>query len=237
MTHFALNFTNSTLHALQDLSYSLCIAFECGPYIGAMSHSSREHSTRSSSVKYDQAVQKLLAVICYWLLQKLASLQDVLLSFSIFRKAAAYSLAPRCRHTVLQAVQRPMELSSSFEQLEYYISEDSQELLMHAAVHGLVAAPLQQQQHHHHQHHTSLKLPSLGRILLQTPTKNSALYQESVAAALAKRLNAHFLVLDDVLLTSVSKAAFGSSIDKPEHQEDLGKLLHFILSIWFSGVY
>lgn len=195
-----------------------------------MGHSSREHSTQSSSAKYDQAVQRLLAVICYWLLQKLASLQDVLLSFSVFRKAAAYSLAPRCRHTVLQAVQSPVNLNSSFDELEYYISEDAQELLMHAALHGLVAAPMQQQQES-----ASLKLPNLGRILLQTPTKNSALYQESVAAALAKRLNAQFLVLDDVLLTSVSKAAFGSSIDKPEHQEDLGKLLHFILSIWFSG--
>lgn len=195
----------------------------------------RDRGTQSSPVKYDQAVQRLLAMICYWLLQKLAGLQDVLLSFSIFRKAAAYSLAPRCRHSVLQAVQTPAELDSSFESLEYYISEDAQELLMHAALHGLVAAPMQQQQQQQ-QHRNALKLPTLGRILLQTPTKNSALYQESVAAALAKRLDAHFLVLDDVLLTSVVQAAFGSSFDKPEQQEELGKLLTFILSIWFSGM-
>lgn len=188
----------------------------------------RNQSTQPSPVKYEQAVQRLLAGICYWLLQKLAGLQDVLLSFSIFRKAAAYSLAPRCRHSVLQAVQTPASLNSSFEELEYYISEDAQELLMHAALHGLIAAPMMQQK-------ASMKMPNLGRILLQTPTKNSALYQESVAAALAKRLNAHFLVLDDALLTSVAKAAFGSSIDMPEQQEDLGKLLSFILSIWFSG--
>lgn len=178
---------------------------------------------------YDQPLQKILAVICYWILQKLSGLQDVLLSFSIFRKAAAYSLAPRCRHTVLKAVQTPRDLNSSFEDLEYYISDDAQELLMHAALHGMLTAPVLQNAP------TSFKLPTLGRILLQSPTKNSALYQESVAAALAKRLNACFLVLDDVLLTAVSKAAFGSSIDRPEHQEDLGKLLHFVLSIWFSG--
>ena len=189
----------------------------------------RPTGVQTTSVKSDDILQKMLAVICFWILQKLASLQDVLLSFAIFRKVAAYSLAPRCSHTVLQAVNSPEKINSSFEELEYYISEDAQELLMHAALHGLIASSAQQNPH------SSIQLPNLGRILLQTPTKNSTLYQESVAAALAKRLKADFLVIDDVLLSSVAKAAFGSSIEKPEHKEDLGKLLHFILSIWFSG--
>ena len=194
-----------------------------------MEEPNSERRAQSSTVKFDEMLQKLLAVVCFWILQKLASLQDVLLSFAVFRKAAAYGLAPRCQHTVLHAVQSPDKISSSFEELEYYISEDAQELLMHAALHGLVASssPLLS--------HSSIQLPNLGRILLQTATKNSALYQESVAAALAKRLKADFLVIDDVLLSSVAKAAFGSSIDRAEQQEDLGKLLNFILSIWFSG--
>ncbi len=194
-----------------------------------MDGASGERGAQTSGVKSDEILQRLLAVVCSWILQKLASLQDVLLSFAIFRKAAAYSLAPRCKHTVLQAVKTPDKITSSFEELEYYISDDAQELLMHAALHGLIASSAQQTSH------PSIQLPNLGRILLQTPTKNSALYQESVAAALAKRLKADFLVIDDVLLNSVAKAAFGSSIDKPENQEDLGKLLNFILSIWFSG--
>ncbi|DBA76458.1 TPA: hypothetical protein ACH3X2_008527 [Trebouxia sp. C0005] len=194
-----------------------------------MEEPNSERRAQSSTVKFDELLQKLLAVVCFWILQKLASLQDVLLSFAVFRKAAAYGLAPRCQHTVLHAVQSPDKISSSFEQLEYYISEDAQELLMHAALHGLVASSTPQLSH------SSIQLPNLGRILLQTATKNSALYQESVAAALAKRLKADFLVIDDVLLSSVAKAAFGSSIDKAEQQEDLGKLLNFILSIWFSG--
>ncbi|DBA81560.1 TPA: hypothetical protein ACH3X1_007333 [Trebouxia sp. C0004] len=188
-----------------------------------------ERRAQSSTVKFDELLQKLLAVVCLWILQKLASLQDVLLSFALFRKAAAYGLAPRCQHTVLHAVQSPDKISSSFEELEYYISEDAQELLMHAALHGLVASSSSELIH------SSIRLPNLGRILLQTATKNSALYQESVAAALAKRLKADFLVIDDVLLSSVAKAAFGSSVDKAEQQEDLGKLLNFILSLWFSG--
>lgn len=194
-----------------------------------MDEPNSERRAQSSTVKFDELLQKLLAVVCFWILQKLASLQDVLLSFAVFRKAAAYGLAPRCQHTVLHAVQSPDKISSSFEELEYYISEDAQELLMHAALHGLVASSSPQLSH------SSIRLPNLGRILLQTATKNSALYQESVAAALAKRLKADFLVIDDVLLSSVAKAAFGSSIDKAEQQEDLGKLLNFILSIWFSG--
>ena len=194
-----------------------------------MEEPNTERRAQSSTVKFDEMLQKLLAVVCFWLLQKLASLQDVLLSFAVFRKAAAYGLAPRCQHTVLHAVQSPDKISSSFDELEYYISEDAQELLMHAALHGLVASSSPQLSH------SSIQLPNLGRILLQTATKNSALYQESVAAALAKRLKADFLVIDDVLLSSVAKAAFGSSIDKAEQQEDLGKLLNFILSIWFSG--
>lgn len=196
-----------------------------------MVQSSSERGAQTSTVKFDEILQKFLAVVCSWILQKLASLQDVLLSFAIFRKAAAYGLAPRCKHIVLLAVRSPDQISSSFEELEYYISEDAQELLMHAALHGLVASSSQQLSH------SSIQLPNLGRILLQTPTKNSALYQESVAAALAKRLKADFLVIDDVLLSMVAKSAFGSSIDKPEQQEDLGKLLNFILSIWFSGMH
>lgn len=194
-----------------------------------MEEPNSERRAQSSTVKFDELLQKLLAVVCFWILQKLASLQDVLLSFAVFRKAAAYGLAPRCQHTVLHAVQSPDKISSSFEEPEYYISEDAQELLMHAALHGLVAASSPQLSH------SSIQLPNLGRILLQTATKNSALYQESVAAALAKRLKADFLVIDDILLSSVAKAGFGSSIDKAEQQEDLGKLLNFILSIWFSG--
>ncbi|KAA6427022.1 MAG: AAA-type ATPase family expressed [Trebouxia sp. A1-2] len=194
-----------------------------------MEEPNSERRAQSSTVKFDELLQKLLAVVCFWILQKLASLQDVLLSFAVFRKAAAYGLAPRCQHTVLHAVQSPDKISSSFEQLEYYISEDAQELLMHAALHGLVASSTPQLSH------SSIQLPNLGRILLQTATKNSALYQESVAAALAKRLKADFLVIDDVLLSSVAKAAFGSSIDKAEQQEDLGKLLNFILSIWLAA--
>ncbi len=194
-----------------------------------MEEPNSERRAQSSTVKFDELLQKLLAVVCFWILQKLASLQDVLLSFAVFRKAAAYGLAPRCQHTVLHAVQSPDKISSSFEEAEYYISEDAQELLMHAALHGLVAASSPQLSH------SSIQLPNLGRILLQTATKNSALYQESVAAALAKRLKADFLVIDDILLSSVAKAGFGSSIDKAEQQEDLGKLLNFILSIWFSG--
>lgn len=194
-----------------------------------MDHPSTEPSAQTSNVKSDEFVQRVLATVCSWILQKLTSLQDELLSFAIFRKAAAYSLAPRCNHIVLQAVQKPDKINNSFEDLDYYVSEDAEELLMHAGLHGLVASSttgLQQ---------SSVQLPNLGRILLQTPTKNSSLYQEAVAGALAKRLNADFLVVDDVLLSSVARAAFGSSIHKPEHQDDLGKLLHFVLSIWFSG--
>ena len=194
-----------------------------------MEHPSAEPGAQKSGVKSDELLQRILATVCSWILQKLASLQDELLSFAIFRKAAAYGLAPKCEHIVLQAVQKPDEISKSFEELEYYISEDCQELLMHAALHGLIASSSQALPQ------SSIQLPNLGRILLQTPTKNSSLYQESVAAALAKRINADFLVIDDVLLSSVARAAFGSSIHKPEHQEDLGKLLHFVLSIWFSG--
>lgn len=188
-----------------------------------------EPGAQKSNVKFDEMVQRFLATVCTWILQKLASLQDELLSFAIFRKAAAYGLAPKCKHIVLQAVQTPDQISKSFEELEYYISEDSQELLMHAALHGLIASSTQQLPN------SSVQLPNLGRILLQTPAKHSSLYQESVTAALAKRINADFLVIDDLLLSSVARAAFGSSIYKPEHQEDLGKLLHFVLSIWFSG--
>lgn len=185
-----------------------------------------EPSAQKSNVKSDELLQRILATVCSWILQKLASLQDELLSFTIFRKAAAYGLAPKCQHIVLQAVQTPDKISRSFDELDYYVSEDAQELLMHAAVHTFATNGAQQ---------SSVQLPSLGRILLQTPIKNSSLYQQSVAAALAKHLNANFLVIDDLLLSSVARAAFGSSIHKPEHQEDLGKLLHFVLSIWFSG--
>lgn len=197
-----------------------------------MDHPSTEPSAQQSNVKSDDLLQRVLAAVCSWILQKLASLQDELLSFAIFRRAAAYGLAPRCKHIVLQAVQTPDKISNSFDDLEYYVSEDAQELLMHAALHGFIGLTassttgLQQ---------SSVQLPNLGRILLQTQKKNSSLYQESVAGALAKRLNADFLVIDDVLLSSVARAAFGSSIHKPEHQEDLGRLLHFVLSIWFSG--
>ena len=193
-----------------------------------MEGSSGERGVQTPTVKSD-GMQRLFAVVCSWILQKLASLQDVLLSFSIFRKAAAYGLAPNCRQTILQAVQTPDKISSSFEELEYYVSEGAQEILMHAALHGLVSSSPQLGPQ------PSIKLPNLGRILLQVPVKNSALYQESVAAALAKRLKADFLVIDDVLLSSVAKAAFGSGLDRPENQEDFGKLLNFILSIWFSG--
>lgn len=185
-----------------------------------------EPSAQKSNVKSDELLQRIIATVCSWILQKLASLQDELLSFTIFRKAAAYGLAPKCQHIVLQAIQTPDKISNSFEDLDYYVSEDAQELLMHAALHAFANTEAQQM---------SAQLPSLGRILLQIPIKNSSLYQESVAAALAKHLNADFLVVDDVLLSSVAKAAFGSSIDKSEHHEDLGKLAHFVLSIWFSG--
>lgn len=194
-----------------------------------MDHPSTEPSVQKSNVKSDELLQKILATVCFWILQKLTSLQDVLLSFAIFRKAAAYSLAPRCNHIVLQAVQSPDKINNTFEDLEYYVSSDAQDLLTHAGLHGLVASSTARLQQ------SSVQLPNLGRILLQTPVKHSSLYQEAVAGALAKRLNADFLVVDDVLLSSVAKAAFGSSIQKPEHQEDLGKLLHFVLSIWFSG--
>ena len=194
-----------------------------------MDHPSTEPSAQKSNVKADEWLQRILATVCSWILQKLTSLQDELLSFAIFRKAAAYGLAPRCNHIVLNAIQAPGNINNSFEDLEYYVSEDAQELLMHAGLHGFVASPTRGLQR------SSLQLPNLGRILLQTPIKNSSLYQEAVAGALAKRLNAHLLVIDDVLLSSVARAAFGSSIHKPEHQEDLGKLLHFVLSIWFSG--
>lgn len=195
----------------------------------AMDHPSTEPSAQKSNVKADEWMQRILATVCSWILQQLTSLQDELLSFSIFRKVAAYSLAPRCNHIVLEAIQAPGKINNSFEDLEYYVSEEAQELLMHAGLHGFVAPSSRGLQH------SSVQLPNLGRILLQTPIKNSSLYQEAVAGALAKRLNADFLVIDDVLLSSVAKAAFGSSIHKPEHQEDLGKLLHFVLSIWFSG--
>ena len=194
-----------------------------------MDHPSTEPSAQKSNVTSDEFLRRVLATICSWILQKLTSLQDELLSFAIFRKAAAYGLAPRCNHIVLQAVQKPDKINNSFEDLEYYVSEDARELLMHAGLHGLVASSTRGLQQ------SSVQLPNLGRILLQTPIKNSSLYQEAVAGALAKRLNADFLVVDDVLLSSVARAAFGSSIHKPEHQEDLGKLLHFVLSIWFSG--
>ncbi|KAL3152348.1 hypothetical protein ABBQ32_001411 [Trebouxia sp. C0010 RCD-2024] len=185
-----------------------------------------EPSAQKSNVKSDELLQRIIATVCSWILQKLASLQDELLSFTIFRKAAAYGLAPKCQHIVLQAIQTPDKISNSFEDLDYYVSEDAQELLMHAALHAFANTGAQQ---------LSAQLPSLGRILLQIPIKDSSLYQESVAAALAKHLNADFLVVDDVLLSSVAKAAFGSSIDKSEHHEDLGKFAHFVLSIWFSG--
>ena len=194
-----------------------------------MNHPSTEPGAQKSNVKFDEMLQGFLATVCSWILHKLASLQDGLLSFAIFRKAAAYGLAPKCKHIVLQGVQKPEENSNTFEELEYYVSEDSQELLMHAALHGLIATSSQGLPR------SAVQLPNLGRILLQTPIKNSSLYQQSVAAALAKRINADFLVVDDALLSSVARAAFGSSIHKPEHQEDLGKLLHFVLSIWFSG--
>lgn len=194
-----------------------------------MDHPSTEPSAQKSNVKSDELLQRILATVCSWILQKLTSLQDELLSFAIFRKAAAYSLAPKCNHIVLQAIQSPNRINNSFEDLDYYVSEDAQELLMHAGLHGLVPSSTVGLQH------SLIQLPNLGRILLQTPIKNSSLYQEAVAGALAKWLNADFLVVDDTLLSSVARAAFGSSIHKPEHQEDLGKLLHFVLSIWFSG--
>lgn len=196
-----------------------------------MDAAGRERGMQTPTVKSDEWLQRLVAAVCSWILKKLASSQDVLLSFSIFRKAAAYGLAPNCRHTVLQALQSPEKISSSFEELEYYVSDGAQELLMHAALHGLVSESPKLHPR------TSIKLPNLGRILLQVPVKNSALYQESVAAALAKRLKADFLVIDDALLSSVAKAAFGSNLDKPATPEDFGKLVNFVLSIWFSGTH
>ena len=67
-----------------------------------------------------------------------------------------------------------------FDKLQYYVSTDAKELLLHAGLHALIA-PAQ-----------GKGIPSIGRILLQCDGEGNSKYSEAVAAALAHELEVSF---------------------------------------------
>ena len=82
----------------------------------------------------------------------------------------------------------------SFEDLEYHISDEAKELLLHAGMHALITP----------KSFYNKEIPSIGRILLQCDADAVGKYPEAVAGALAKALKVAFASSSSSSLTSLS---------------------------------
>ena len=77
-------------------------------------------------------------------------------------------------------------------------------------------------------------------LALQTGVEASGRFQEAVAGALAKRLGAHLLVVDDYLLATLASTALGESLAQNAGGVDDAafsqpSLLAYLLSFWLGG--
>lgn len=68
----------------------------------------------------------------------------------------------------------------TFDNMKYHVSEDVQQLLVHSSLHAMLWPDLGKR--------VSSELPPPGRVLLQTSTGGTAKFQETVAAALASKV-------------------------------------------------
>jgi hypothetical protein len=83
----------------------------------------------------------------------------------------------------------------------------------------------------------SSTLPSVGRTLLHTGARHTTAYQKAVAAALANRLGATLLIIDEDLLRAVSRATLGcDSVDFVDSgSSGLAGVVNTLLSFVLSG--
>lgn len=172
------------------------------------------------------AVQNVIGALTCWVLLQLLSLQDALLAIGLVRWFVSCALMPRCRSVVDDMIVSPASNSSTFQNIQYYVSEESQKLLLHGSLYSLVGSSSQ----------VSTTLPPVGRILLHTGARHTTGFQKAVASALASRLGASLLVVDETLLRAVSRATLGCDALDPSDGASggvtgvLNTLLSFVLS-------
>lgn len=182
---------------------------------------------KSKYIKVTYAVQNVISAITCWLLLQLLSLQDVLLAIGPLRWLVTYALMPRGRTVVSGKAISPASNTATFHNIQYYVSEEVQKLLLHGSLYSLVGSRSQ----------ISSTLPSVGRTLLHTGARHTTAYQKAVAAALANRLGATLLIIDEDLLRAVSRATLGcDSVDFVDSgSSGLAGVVNTLLSFVLSG--
>ena len=130
---------------------------------------------------FSHTIRVFLAPIVTFLLQfVIPGFQDALLAIPPIRFICLYVLAEQCHNFLLKSVLAPSKIACRFSNLEYHVSEEAKETLLHAARHALL---------YDDEAHSKYRqdLPVLGRILLSGPGAKRGKYQVRIRAAIPKK--------------------------------------------------
>ena len=126
-----------------------------------------------SVAKIRKAIRDFLLVPLQVILQLLPGFQDALLALPFVRALCLFVFEDRLRSVFHSALRLHSQIDESFDNLEYFVSDDAKKLLLHAAQHAIMWDAKA------HRHYTT-SLPNIGRVLLNAPG-SSGRYQVSWA--------------------------------------------------------